>query len=229
MSHKSTVMLPEEISVEEAAKILGISSRSVTNYLSSRQLEGVKVGKKWFVKSTSVLAIRPQGMPLHEIKLPALEEPRSKHQVEKQPGKKWEPLKEKTSQRGLQKLSAFIRLHNAYLFFLQIAQEIENPAICTFIKTELESVTGDVGAGYYSFGPMKLKLYTRARIKMGRLVSIVLLNNESMGPQFSTLCMDSANAIAALCKRIEKPRLIPVKKKETLTNDPASPIQPTAN
>ncbi len=53
MSHNSTVTLPQEVSVEEADRILGISSRSVTNYLTSRQLDGVKVGKKWFVKSAS--------------------------------------------------------------------------------------------------------------------------------------------------------------------------------
>ena len=229
MSHNSTVTLPQEISVEEAARILGISSRSVTNYLTSRQLDGVKVGKKWFVKSSSVLAIRPPGTPLHEIKLPLLEEPRSKPQVEKQPEKRWRPLKEKPPQRELQKLSSFLRIHSAYLFILGIAGELENKTLFDFVKGELESVAGDIGAGYYSFGPMKLRLYTRARLKMGRLVSIVLLNNELMGPQFSTLCMDAANAIAALCKRIEKPRATPPKKREILTHDPAQSIQPTAN
>jgi excisionase family DNA binding protein len=44
----------DDITVTEASEILGVTTRSVINYVKSREIEGVKVGKSWFLKIASV-------------------------------------------------------------------------------------------------------------------------------------------------------------------------------
>lgn len=44
----------KELSVEAVALQLGVSERSIVNYLKTRRIEGIKVGKKWFIDSASV-------------------------------------------------------------------------------------------------------------------------------------------------------------------------------
>lgn len=44
----------DDITVAEASEILGVTARSVINYVKSREIEGVKVGKSWFLKIASV-------------------------------------------------------------------------------------------------------------------------------------------------------------------------------
>jgi len=45
---------PAQVSVNEAAGMLGISSRSVLNYIKAREIEAVKIGKQWHVELASV-------------------------------------------------------------------------------------------------------------------------------------------------------------------------------
>lgn len=42
------------MSVLEASELLRVTPRSVINYVKSKEIEGVKVGKSWFLKRASV-------------------------------------------------------------------------------------------------------------------------------------------------------------------------------
>lgn len=43
-----------EVSVQEAADHLGVTTRSILNYIREKEIEAIKVGKTWFIKSPSL-------------------------------------------------------------------------------------------------------------------------------------------------------------------------------
>ena len=49
-----------EISATVAAQILGVSERTVLNFIRQKQIRAVKVGKSWFVQKDSVEAFKIQ-------------------------------------------------------------------------------------------------------------------------------------------------------------------------
>ena len=44
----------DDMSVLEVSELLGVTPRSVINYVKSKEIEGIKVGKSWFLKRASV-------------------------------------------------------------------------------------------------------------------------------------------------------------------------------
>lgn len=77
---KGSMDMPLEVSVAFAAKYLGTTERTILNYLKSKQLQGQKVGKLWFIKTDSLFKMRPQGARLHQAVLPSIENPKSINQ-----------------------------------------------------------------------------------------------------------------------------------------------------
>ncbi len=45
-----------ETTVRDAASYLGLSERQVRNYIKSRSIKAIKVGREWFVDTASVVA-----------------------------------------------------------------------------------------------------------------------------------------------------------------------------
>jgi len=43
-----------EVSVQQAADHLGVTTRSILNYIREKEIEAIKVGKTWFIKSPSL-------------------------------------------------------------------------------------------------------------------------------------------------------------------------------
>jgi len=43
-----------EMTVSEASDFLEVTTRTVINYVKSREIEGIKVGKSWFLNKASV-------------------------------------------------------------------------------------------------------------------------------------------------------------------------------
>lgn len=43
-----------DLTVQEAAKRLGVTSRSILNYINSKEIEAIKVGKSWFIRRASL-------------------------------------------------------------------------------------------------------------------------------------------------------------------------------
>ena len=48
----------KEATVEEAARLLAVSPRTVINYINTKQIEAIKVGKSWFIVLPSLEAFR---------------------------------------------------------------------------------------------------------------------------------------------------------------------------
>ena len=202
-----------EVSSEEAARWLGITTRSLLNYLKAKQIEGVKVGEDWFVKSQSILQLRPLEVPLPEVVLPEIENPLSRHQHEKQNkknGSAWQ-LK-KGRRRSPRRLNCFVLLQES-LDLLKFIKGEMTEDLFRFFENELLALGDELGAGYYSFGLSKRKLYTRARIRAGRVVSRSLLMDSPQG--FSMSLCQVVEAVTYLCRKMERKEAVLGKNKTT--------------
>lgn len=192
-----------EVSIMVASRWLGVTERTLLSYLKSKQIQAVKVGEDWFIKSESVITIRPLGTSLQDVVLPELENPLSQKQQESRNRKKsgnstWQ-LK-KTARRSPERLNCFVRLQDAWDLFNIIKPELPTNSIDLFEK-EMLLIGDELSAGYYSFGGVKRKLYARARLRAGRLISRCLLLE---GPQgfYMSLC-HVVEAISFLCRKMD--------------------------
>jgi excisionase family DNA binding protein len=43
-----------EVTVEQASALLGVTSRSVINYIKTKEIEAIKVGKVWHINRASL-------------------------------------------------------------------------------------------------------------------------------------------------------------------------------
>lgn len=198
-----TTELPVEVDVEFAARYLGTTERTIINYLKARQIDGEKVGKKWFIKSASLARLRPEGSALKDAVLPAPENPKSVNQHEREARrdkhpKDWSLTK---SRRNPMNLGSFVHLKDA-ADLIDRDRESFSETDGGFLKAALVEIGDDLGAGYYSFGPLKRKLYGRARLRAGRLVSRAILMQAPQG--LMMLLCQLADAVAYLCRSIDK-------------------------
>ena len=60
----------KEASVDEASQVLGVTPRSVINYINTKQIQAIKVGKSWFINRASLEAFK-QRYKLGEVLPPA--------------------------------------------------------------------------------------------------------------------------------------------------------------
>ncbi|MFP5518917.1 MAG: hypothetical protein ACLGGX_03380 [Bdellovibrionia bacterium] len=194
----------QEVSFEVAVQWLGITPKALSDYLKAKQIQGVKVGEEWFIQTASLLAVRPLGVLLNDFVLPEVENPLSRHQQEKinqknGSDKRWD-LK-KNSKRSPTKLNCFVRLQEAWDLLQRIKESIFEEDY-RFFSQELLTIGDEIGAGYYSFGVVKRKLYGRARVRAGRIVSRAVLLNMPQG-FFLSLC-NVVEAIVFLCRKLER-------------------------
>jgi|GEM_PF-6444613 len=148
----------KELSIEDVAARLGVSERSIVNYLRTRRIEGIKVGKKWFINAASVDAfIIRYGF--------SAEAPQS-------------PLPETLSKPSRQEYSTLPQLH-----LFQLCREVF--ASCDWeqglsshaqdrIRNLKNRVLEEIGAGFHSFGVQrKSHHYNTARAQIGAMLAIL--------------------------------------------------------
>lgn len=46
-----------EVTVGQAADFLGVTTRTVLNYIQAKEIEAIKVGKSWYIKTPSLDAV----------------------------------------------------------------------------------------------------------------------------------------------------------------------------
>lgn len=198
--------MPVEVDVDFASQYLGVTSRMVTNYLKADQLKGVKVGAKWFIDSESLQSFRAQKQPLRQVKLPALENPLSYAQQNKLKdrslSKQWKLKKNIKCHPG--RLRSYTLLVECVDLLFKIKSEIK-PSEFDFFWEELILWGDDLSAGYYSFGQVKRKLYSRARVRMGRLISRAQLYQAPQGFTLSLCAI--VDSISHLCRRLDNKEL----------------------
>lgn len=202
MSKKNT----RETTVDEAALELGVTTRSILNYIKLREIDALKVGKSWFINKASLDAFKQKHGFTSQTNTPA-----SDAEVETVPTSS-KPEKFSKS-RGLKKEKREIYpVHSLRLF--QIAHETlhslnvqtllpqDRPDLHRkFLTLKMEALEF-LGAGFYAFGSRnKALLYGRSREKVGGMLSLayfyqpeqnkaskeILKIEEELMPAFSSL------------------------------------------
>jgi excisionase family DNA binding protein len=186
-----------DISVVDAAEKLGVSSRSVLNYIKDKEISAVKVGKSWYINKASLDSfIKRYKFDVSEIKSPIN---KYKDDIEKKYSVKelrlFKKIKELAPPNCFNELSlnedVRIKINDLHLSAIEL-----------------------IGAGYYSFGAAnKMHLYEKSREKMAGIIAIlygvktqedkiqILLNSieEELLPVYSSL-------IKRMDKKIERPK-----------------------
>ena len=144
---QNNAKLPTEVSPEEAASWLGVSSRTIRNLIKRKSLDAKKVSGKWFIQGSSLRRYKKaEGQAASSATLKS-----SAHQ-------------------GPKRLAAYRLCLYALKDFDVVAKEAE--ATEELMKRRLE-VISELGAGFYSFGKDKLRHYQNARSGLGAIVTLI--------------------------------------------------------
>lgn len=198
----------QELTVEEASRALGVTPRSVINYIRAKEFEAIKVGKSWFIKRPSFDAFKQRFGFISEASLPeeaptphdpgVVSPVSGNHQVKPENGKK----------------RKIYPVHALRLF--QLAKEIlrgmdfktSSPELAgKLLSLKMEAIEL-LGAGFYAYEAKNKKaLYNRSREKVGGILSLIYFNNDfekKIPSEINRIEEDLLPAYSALIRRIEK-------------------------
>lgn len=201
-----------EMSVVEAATLLGVTSRSVLNYIKSKEIEAIKVGKAWHIKRPSVEAFSSRyGLYKKEADEPNIQEVPEKINVSLKTHSLGQPPARQIADDRftVKKLRAF-SLTEEVLNSIDFEATFTDPDLKIEIRDRLNSCIALLGAGYYSFEIAdKISLYGKARENLGAVIALMYyhLNKDTNGLQIiAELESKLLPAYSSLIKRLDKKR-----------------------
>jgi len=193
-----------EVSVPEAASMLGVSARMLRLYIESRKIKALKVNRRWYVDTASLEAFRQRmHFPAASSQQPAassqpeetLPDPRDKSTARKAVTK---------ARGGLSDLACYRLCLEAFSMPLWAGE----PSLIGERLVELKNQTLEsLGAGYYSYGEQKLRHYSAARAALGAAIGLVLgvpSLKDTYRADISFLLDNCLPAFSALLKKLEK-------------------------
>jgi len=172
-----------EWTVEYAAERLGVSDRSILNYIKAKKIRAIKVGKKWFVDRASTESFaQAYGFRFDEEAIRPSKNDQDKAVPRPQSGAGSLPVvrkaKDDKSARSPQALACFRLCIEAFKMPLWSEPEPETLRSTQEIRTRINDlrfvVLENLGAGYYTFGRSKCACYDTARNAIGATVALVL-------------------------------------------------------
>jgi len=161
-----------EMSVDQVSAILGVSERTILNYIKAQQIKATKVGKRWFVDRKSFEDFQKNKgntfIPINNIMKPdrtettqaTPEETISKYTSGKGKGK---------DNKNVKSLACYRLALNA--FKMPMWQE-DNPYSKYLVEFRTQ-ILGSLGAGYYAFGSVKRYHYDQARSTIGSALALM--------------------------------------------------------
>lgn len=174
----------KEVSVDEAAQVLGVTPRSVLNYIKAKDIEAIKVGKSWFINRPSLEAFKQRynlglNIPLN-------------HGGDSENAEKSDSENRNFPENSARQKKKGDPVHTLRLF--QIAKEtlqnINSKNLFPAERADLHKKFLDlkaealelVGAGFYSYdNRLKARLYDRSRAKVGGMLSLVYFYHKDDG------------------------------------------------
>ena len=206
-----------ELTVMEASQILGVGQRSVLNYIRSKEISAIKVGKNWFINPVS-LDVFKQRYGLNNVSNSSeglgqqsdLEKIGENKPVESLIEEAPPELKSKKlrSEFSVQNLRLFKIIQDVFLnkkidkFFTP-----ENSEAVTKINQLKIDAIELLGAGFYSFDVRnKIMLYNRSREKIGGILSIIYFyagSNDKLSQDFFLIEEKLMPAYSSLIRKIE--------------------------
>ncbi|MDC1174170.1 helix-turn-helix domain-containing protein [Bacteriovoracaceae bacterium] len=157
-----------DMTVGEAAEVLGVTTRSVLNYIKAKEIDAIKVGKSWYIKKASLDAFSIT----FGISRDVVEESKKKEKPEKEFPKDKENKESSENRFSVKNLRLFIKASDI-LGSLNL-KDVETDHE---MKRRLDDLTLSaielLGAGYYSFEPKnKMGLYNQSRQKVGAILTL---------------------------------------------------------
>lgn len=199
MSKKST-----QITVLMAGEILGLSERSVLNYIKTKEIEAVKVGKQWHVSKASVEAFQQRHGFIGSAVLNA-EETISEDPQEspKQQGQR------ANYNRSLSCFRCFQLCRQAFQMPKWNLADLSDEVLKERLRTNRSRAIEHLGSGFYSFhSSAKSQHYEYSRSAVGGILALLRAGPndlvESWGNEISFLEQELLPAYAALIKKIER-------------------------
>jgi excisionase family DNA binding protein len=170
-----------EISPEEAATLLGLSTRAIRYLIEEKKLQATKVSGRWFIDQASVLAHKERGQSQKP------DAPRARSSVP-------------TGPRALAPYR--LCLHA----FELMSDTSGHDAVDQRVSQLKLQVLEQLGAGYYSYGDTKKQQYIEARASIGSILGLLYPLREqfaSMSKTLSFLEEECIPAIASLLRKLE--------------------------
>lgn len=164
-----------DLTVQEASERLGVTPRSIINYINAKEIEAVKVGKSWFIRRASLdsFSIR------FGIGRSVSSSPPTKEKVEANfPNDSENAEKEESSGKSfsVKNLRLFAKAKDI-LGALEFDQSEGNANLKERLEDLKLSAIELLGAGYYSFEPKNKKnLYNESRQKVGAILALSYFN-----------------------------------------------------
>lgn len=200
----------KETTVEEASRLLAVTPRTVINYINTKQIEAIKVGKSWFISMPSLEAFKQRYNLGAEPKISE-----KSNQTETQAN----IISEKETVFG--KVNQTKRKSNpvSTLRLFQMARETlkeinsadlfnknDTGPLSKFDTLKMEAIEL-IGAGFYSFdNKLKARLYDHSRAKVGGMLSLFYFYNNHVNDipiKIKRLEEELMPAYSSLIRKIE--------------------------
>ena len=185
----------EDISVIDTAQKLGVSTRSVINYIKSKEIHAIKVGKAWYVNRASLDSF------ILKYKFSAKEitnrSPSCEVRKETSTNKKY----------SVKDLRLFLKLQELMPYGCLREIEINEEILVTVSRLHLDALKY-IGSGYYSFGAEnKMQHYEKSREKIAGIIAIlygVSLANTKVSNLLNKIEDELLPVYSSLIKRMDK-------------------------
>lgn len=166
----------QEVTVQEASELLGVTTRSVLNYIKSKEIEAIKVGKSWYIKRPSLDSFSNRFGFSHRQKEQAQNNPNPTIDVRKD--RSDYAQEEKSKKFSVKNLRAF-KLTKEILGKSEVKEMIKETGLERKIEDHFHSALSHLGSGYYAFHLKdKIKLYERSRIELGAALALIYFSED---------------------------------------------------
>ncbi len=181
-----------ELTVKEIAQSLGISTRSVLNYIKTKELKAIKVGKSWYIKRPSFDAF------VKRYDFTIIRSPQTMGHISSEKNIR-------TPSYPLEKL----RLYQICLeaFKMSNWQKLKKDSLSSRLAELRLDTLQYLGAGFYAYNAKEKRyLYAYARQKVGAIVAL-LYSTEQLKRQWQEelefIETELLSALSALIRKME--------------------------
>lgn len=200
----------KETTVEEASRLLTVTPRTVINYINTKQIEAIKVGKSWFISMPSLEAFKQRynlgAVPATIEKTDHTEIQENKISEKDTISGKPNPSKRKSNPVSTLRLFQMARETLKEINSADLFNKNDTGPLSKFDNLKMEAIEL-IGAGFYSFdNKLKARLYDHSRAKVGGMLSLFYFYNNHVNDipiKIKRLEEELMPAYSSLIRKIE--------------------------
>lgn len=190
-----------ELSVDEAAERLGVSTRTIRSYVQEKKIQALKVGRQWFIDVACLEAFAQRS----GFERPDGAEEASECAKPKEGESKEKSRDEPSSSKAVTNLACFRLCLEA--FQMPLWRREEEDSLTTRVQAIRADIIESLGAGYHSYGMTKLECYSRARALCGAVLGLLYSEEARLKTYAGEVAFIERKlmpAFSALLKKIER-------------------------